>query len=103
METIKEVSSYKHLGASICLSSDETWHEHINYISAKAWIRVNVMRNLKFLLDRRSLEMIYVYIIYKTTVRIVPMSSGTAIRDMKLLQLKRYNMKPKKAFVLGSP
>ena len=58
-EPIKEVSSYKHLGTSICLSSDETWHEHINYITAKALIRVNVMRNLKFLLDRRSLEMIY--------------------------------------------
>ena len=58
-EPIKEVTSDKHLG--IFLSSDGTWHEHINYITAKAWIRINVMRNLKFLLDRRSLvEIIYI-------------------------------------------
>ena len=35
--------------------------KYINYITAKAWIRINVMRNLKFLLDRRSLvEIIYI-------------------------------------------
>ena len=39
-EPIKEVTSPKPLG--IFLSSDGTWHEHINYISAKAWIRLNV-------------------------------------------------------------
>lgn len=56
-EQIKEVSSHKHLG--IFLSNDGTWHEHINYITAKAWVRINVMRKLKFLLDRSSLEKIY--------------------------------------------
>ena len=59
---IKEVTSYKHLG--IFLSSDGTWHEHTNYITAKAWIRINVMRKLKFLLDRHSLvEIIYISVI----------------------------------------
>ena len=45
-EPIKEVTSPKPLG--IFLSSDGTWHEHINYITAKAWIRLNV--NLNFYL-----------------------------------------------------
>ena len=57
-EPIKEVTSHKQLG--LFLSSDGTWHEHINYITAKTWIRINVMRKLKFLLDRRSLEIIYI-------------------------------------------
>ena len=55
--SINEVSSHKHLG--IFLSDDGTWHEHINYIISKAWIRLNVMRKLKFILDRKSLEIIY--------------------------------------------
>ena len=35
-EPIKELTPHKHLG--IFLSSDGTWHENINYITAKAWI-----------------------------------------------------------------
>ena len=62
-EPIKEVTSHKHLG--IFLSSDGTWHELINYITAKAWMRINVMCQLKFLLDRRSL----VEIIYTSFIR----------------------------------
>ena len=54
---IKEVAHHKHLG--IYLSSDCSWHTHINYIKEKAWQRLNVMRRLKFVLDRRSLETIY--------------------------------------------
>ena len=34
--------------------------EHINYITSKAWTRINVMRKFKFTLDRQSLEKIYV-------------------------------------------
>ena len=54
---IKEVSSHKHLG--VHLSSDCTWHSHIEHIKEKAWQRLNVMRRLKFILDRKSLETIY--------------------------------------------
>ena len=54
---IIEVDSHKHLG--IYLSNDCTWHQQINYIKEQAWSRVNVMRKLKFKLDRKSLEMIY--------------------------------------------
>ena len=61
-EPSKEVTSHKHL--CIFLSSDGTWHEHTNYITVKAWIRINVMRNLKFLLDGHTLvEIIYISII----------------------------------------
>ena len=56
-QTIKEVDTHKHLG--IILSNDGTWHKHIDYIKTKAWDRINIMRKLKFQLDRRSLEIIY--------------------------------------------
>ena len=55
---IKEVTSHKRLG--LFVSHDGKWYEHINYITDKAWIRVNVMRKLKFQLDRRSLEIIHI-------------------------------------------
>ena len=54
---ISEVEFHKHL--RIYLSNDCTWHHHIKYISEKAWGRINVMRKLKFKLDRESLETIY--------------------------------------------
>ena len=54
---ISEVDSHKHLG--LYFSHDCTWHKHINYITIKAWARINIMRKLKFKLDRKSLETIY--------------------------------------------
>ena len=56
-EPIIEVTSHKHLG--VILSSDGTWHEHINEIVSKAWKRINVLRKFKFILDRASLEKNY--------------------------------------------
>ena len=56
-QQIKEVENHKHLG--IYLSNDGTWHTHISYIKEKAWNRINIMRKLKFQLDRKSLEIIY--------------------------------------------
>ena len=56
-EYIKQVTHHKHLG--LFLSSDGTWHEHIDYITSKAWQRVHIMRKLKCLLDRESLQTIY--------------------------------------------
>ena len=52
----KEVENHKHLG--IYLSNDSSWHTHIRYIKEKAWNRINIMRRLKFQLDRKSLEII---------------------------------------------
>ena len=56
-QQITEVESHKHLG--IYFSNDCTWHNHIKYIVDKAWTRINIMRKLKFKLDRKSLENIY--------------------------------------------
>ena len=56
-QVINEETSHKHLG--LIFSSDCNWHEHINYVKTKAWSRINVMRKLKFQLDRKSLETIY--------------------------------------------
>ena len=53
---IEEVTSHKHLG--VLYSNDCTWDEHLDYIKSKAWIRVNIMRKLKFKLDRHSLQTI---------------------------------------------
>ena len=55
---INEVTHHKHLG--IFLSNDGTWHEHINYITSKAWQRIYIIRKLKFLLDRESLNRAYI-------------------------------------------
>ena len=55
---IQEVNSHKHLG--VTFSNNGTWHEHINEIKEKSWKRINIMRKLKFILDRKSLETIYV-------------------------------------------
>ena len=55
---IPEVESHKHLGCF--LSNDASWHEHISFIKNKAWTRINVMRRLKYVLDRKSLETIYI-------------------------------------------
>ena len=55
---INQVASHKHLG--IFLSSDLHWTVHINYIKTKCWKRINIMHKLKFILDRKSLETIYI-------------------------------------------
>ncbi len=54
---VSEVECHKHLG--IYLSNDGTWHQHIDYITGKAWRRIHIMRKLKYILDRKSLEIIY--------------------------------------------
>ena len=51
------VNIHKHLG--VYLTNDCTWHEHITFIKEKAWKRINIMRRLKSMLDRTSLETIY--------------------------------------------
>ncbi|WP_078461400.1 reverse transcriptase domain-containing protein [Solemya velum gill symbiont] len=66
-QNISEVVSHKHLG--IILSNDCTWKLHIEYISKKAWSRINIMRRLKFILDRKSLETIYLSFITPSKIR----------------------------------
>ena len=45
-EDITEVEMHKHLG--VILSGDGSWHHHIDFIKAKAWQRINIMRKLKY-------------------------------------------------------
>ena len=56
-QQIKEVGSHKHLG--VILSNDCSWQKHIDYIKENAWTRINIMRRLKYYLDKKSLETIY--------------------------------------------
>ena len=56
-QIITEVYNHKHLG--IVFQSNCLWHEHLNMITSKAWQRINIMRKLKFMLDRKSLQSIY--------------------------------------------
>ena len=53
-----EVDTHKYLG--IYLSSDGSWHKQIGYIKEKAWARINIMGRLRLVLDRKSLETIYI-------------------------------------------
>ena len=59
-QQITEIDSHKHLG--IYLSSDCTWHKHIDFVKEKAWKRINIMRKLKFEIDRKSLEIFFFYL-----------------------------------------
>ena len=54
---LTQVEHHKHLG--LYFSSDGGWHKHIQHIAEKAWKRVNILRSLKFLLKKKSLEKLY--------------------------------------------
>ena len=54
---IPTVVVHKHLGC--LLSNDGSWHDNIGYIKERAWSRVHVLRKLKFVLDRKALEVAY--------------------------------------------
>ena len=56
-----EVETHQHLG--VYFSTDCTWHNNIDYIKEKACGRINVMRTLKFKLDKNSLAIIYIVFI----------------------------------------
>ena len=72
-QQITEDEHHKHFG--IYFSKDGTWHKHINYIKEKAWKRINTMQKLKFQLDRKSLEIIYLVFIRQI------LEYGNEIRD----------------------
>ena len=61
-QDIITVESHKHLG--LTFANDLSWHGHLYNIKTKAWRRINVMRKLKFKLNRKSLQIIYLH--YKT-------------------------------------
>ena len=55
---INETQSHKHLG--VTFSSTCLWTDHIENICEKAWVRLNLMRALKFRISRKSLEQMYI-------------------------------------------
>lgn len=54
---INNVQSHKHLG--VFFSGDGYWLDHVNYVISKTSFKLNVMRSLKFQLDRQTLQTIY--------------------------------------------
>ena len=58
---ISTVTEHKHLGLQ--LSDDGNWNKHIDMITKKAFSRVNILRKFKFILDRKTLEKIYITLI----------------------------------------
>ena len=54
---INKVTTHKHLGLNFSQRLD--WQSHIDYITQKAWSRMNLLRKLKFMLDRKSLQKTY--------------------------------------------
>jgi hypothetical protein len=54
---IKNVTTHKHLG--LTFSNDGSWTTHINEIITKASSRLNIVHKLKFKVDRKSLEHMY--------------------------------------------
>ena len=88
-QQITETDSHKHLG--IYLSSDCTWHKHIDFVKEKAWKRINIMRKLKFEIDRKSLEIFFLPLL--DLFWNMQASSGTIAHNMKRRNLIKYKMK----------
>jgi hypothetical protein len=55
--TVDQVKSHKHLG--VTLKDDLKWDKHVEDMTLKAKKRLALMKGLKFKLDRRSLETMY--------------------------------------------
>ena len=79
---VKEVTQHKHLGLTI--SKDLKWNCHINQVSEKAWKRIGSLRRKKFILDRRTLNKLYI-----TYIRPL-LEYGDIIWDNCSLTNKRY-------------
>lgn len=57
-QQIQTVNSHKHLGVTI--ANDGSWHGHIEHIISKAYKRLNIMRKLKFIVNRFTLEKLFI-------------------------------------------
>ena len=55
---LHNVNQHKHLG--LILRSDLRWNDHIDMIVNKATKQLNIMKALQYLLDRKTLEIIYI-------------------------------------------
>ena len=55
---ISTVTEHTYLGLQ--LSDAGNWNKHIDMINKKKHSRVNILRKFKFILDRKTLETIYI-------------------------------------------
>ena len=81
---LNEVEHHKHLG--IYFSNDGGWHKHIQYMLDKAWSRVNILRSLKYTLDRNSLEQLYISFIRPLLEYGDVIWDNCTLEDKKLLE-----------------
>ena len=56
-QQIIQVDFHRHLG--INLSNNCLWHSQIDLIKNKAWPKINILKKIKFTMDRKTLEIIY--------------------------------------------
>ena len=82
--TLQDVSHHKHLG--ITLRSDLRWTDHIHEITNKSLKLVNIMKSLKFILDRQSLETIYFSFVRPILEYGSPVWSGCTVFNEELLE-----------------
>jgi hypothetical protein len=72
------VKFHKHLGVTI--SDDGSWNKHIELVIDKAYSKLNILRMLKFMLDRSSFEKLYLSFIADSialsTIRNILVSSA---------------------------
>ena len=55
---ISTVSEQKHIG--LVISDNGSWEKHIDMITEKAYKRINILRTFKLILDRKTLETMYI-------------------------------------------
>ena len=80
---LRNVNQHKHLG--VTLRSDLRWTDHVNEIVAKTSKLINIMKGLKFTLDRLTLETIYISFIRPILEYGSPIWDGcTAVDEAKL-------------------
>ena len=82
--SLENVTQHKHLG--ITLRSDLRWSDHISEITIKANKMINIMKSLKFILDRNTLETIYISFIRPILEYGSPVWSGCTASDEEKLE-----------------
>ena len=82
--TLQDVASHKHLG--ITFRSDLRWSTHIDDITSKADKLLNIMKSLKFRLDRQTLETIYISFIRPILEYGSPVWDGCTLNDVAKLE-----------------
>jgi hypothetical protein len=56
-QILQQGTNHKHLG--LFFSNNGLWHDHIDYIVKKAYTRLNMLRKVRFKLNRFTLEKMY--------------------------------------------